>query len=250
MVTGGGSGLGAALAKELASEGATVIIADIALGKAQGVAAALGSRAHAVHLDVANPLEMESVVTRVKSDFGALDLFFNNAGISSYGEMCDLPFEEWDHVIKVNLMGVVAGSVCAYRIMKEQRSGKIINIGSGSFYACDPLFGPYVTSKYGVVGLSRMLAIEAEAYNVNVSVVCPGIIRTPALAGKEPSPVTAPVSAETAARHILRGIERNKTFIVFPFRWRLLWWADRVSPALLNPFRRALIRARRRKPTA
>lgn len=249
VITGGASGLGAALGRELVARGATVIIGDIDRRKAEEVAMALGRSAHAIATDVTKAEQIDALTKQVKSEFGALDLFFNSAGISSYGEAYELPFTEWDRVLRVNLAGVVYGSLCAYRIMKEQGSGKIVNMGSGSFYTCDPLFGPYVTSKYGVVGFTRTLAIEAEAYNIGVSVVCPGIIRTPMLAGKEPSRLTAPVPVETAVQRILRGVERNQRFIVFPFRWRVMWWADRLSPALLNPFRRALIRARRRKST-
>lgn len=248
VVTGGGSGLGAALAKELAARGATVIIADIAQDRAREVAAALGGRAHAIPLDVSNPEQVDSVVRQVKTDFETLDLFFNNAGTSTYGEACDLPFSEWDRVLRVNLMGVISGSLSAYRVMKEQGSGRIINIGSASVFSCDPLLGPYVTSKFGVVGFTRVLAIEAEAYNVGVSLVCPGNIRTPLLELKEPSWLTPAIPAESAARRILRGIMHNQKIIVFPPRWRLIWWLDRLNPALLNPLRRVIIRrARRRK---
>jgi NAD(P)-dependent dehydrogenase (short-subunit alcohol dehydrogenase family) len=246
VVTGGASGLGAALAKELVAEGATVIIADIAYEKAQDVATSLGKRAHAIALDVSNAEEMDAAVRRITSDFGALDLFFNDAGTSAYGEACDLPVAEWDRVLRVNVLGVIYGSLSAYRAMKEQGSGKIINIGSGSVFTCDPLFGPYITSKFGVVGFTRVLAIEAEAYNVDVSVVCPGNISTPMLDLKAPSWLTPAISAETAARCILQGIVRNRKIIVFPFRWRIVWWVDRLNPALLNPLRRVIIRRARR----
>lgn len=245
VVTGGASGLGAALAKELVGAGATVIIADIAREKAQQVAAALGKSAHAIPLDVSSPEQIDSVVKQVKANFGALDLFFNNAGTSNHGEASDLPFSEWDRVLRVNLMGVIAGSLSAYRVMKEQGSGRIINIGSASVFTCDPLFGPYVTSKFGVVGFSRVLSIEAEAYNVRVSVVCPGNIRTPMLDQQEPSWLTPAIPAERAARCILRGITRNRKIMVFPLRWRFVWWADRVNPALLNPLRRVIVRRAR-----
>lgn len=242
VVTGGASGLGAALAKELISREATVIIADVANEKAQQTAAALGERAHAFPLDVSDPDDVTSLVQRVKSEFGSLDLFFNNAGILVQGEACDFPFAEWDRVLKVNLNGVIYGSLCAYRIMKEQGSGTIINIGSGSVFTCDPLFGPYITSKFGVLGFSRILAIEAERYNVRVRVVCPGNVKTPMLGLSAPSWLTPAISAEVAARRILHGIARNQTIIVFPFRWRLVWWMDRLSPALLNPLRRVIVR--------
>jgi len=246
VVTGGASGLGAALAKELVAEGATVIIADIAREKAQEVSAGLGERAHAIALDVSSPEQMDSAIQQVKSDFGALDLFFNNAGISSYGEATDLPFAEWERVLRINLMGVIAGSLSACRVMKAQGSGNIINMGSASVFSCDPLLGPYITSKFGVVGFSRVLAIEAEAYNVRVSVVCPGNIRTPMLDLKEPSWITPAIPVERAAKCILRGIMRNRKIIVFPLRWRFVWWADRLSPALLNPLLRVIVRRARR----
>ncbi len=245
VITGGASGLGAALAKQLVAEGATVVIADIAGEKAQEVAAKLGKHAHSITLDVTSPEQIDSVVRQVKSDFGALDLFFNNAGISTYGEVCDLPFAEWSRVLSVNLMGVIAGSLSAYRIMKAQGSGKIINIGSASVFTCDPLLAPYITSKFGVVGFSRVLAIEAEAYNIGVSVVCPGNIRTPMLDLKEPSWLTPAIPVEKAAQCILRGITRNRKFIVFPIRWRFIWWADRLNPALLDPLRRVIVRRAR-----
>jgi len=251
VITGGASGLGAALAKQLVAAGATVIIADIAREKAQEVAAALGKRAHAMGLDVSSPEQVDSVVQRVKSDFGSLDLFFNNAGVSTYGEASDLPFAEWDRVLRVNLIGVIAGSMSAYRVMKEQGSGRIINMGSASVFTCDPLLGPYITSKFGVVGFSRVLAIEAEDYNVRVSVVCPGNIRTPMLDLKEPSWLTPAIPVEKAARCIVQGIARNRKIIVFPLRWRFVWWVDRLNPALLNPLRRVIVRrARRLKSSA
>ena len=248
IVTGAASGLGAALATQLVEQGAQVIIADIAQQKAQEVAARLGSRAHAVPVDVSMPEQIEAVVSLAKSKFGSLDLFFNNAGTLAYGEASAIPFSEWDRIVRVNLLGVIAGSLCAYRVMKEQRSGRIINISSGSVLSCDPLFAPYVTSKFGVFGFSRLLAMEAEVDNIIVSVVCPGNIRTPMLNQNEPSWLTPAIPAENAARYILRGVTRNEKIIVFPLRWRLFWWADRLSPALLNPLRRIIIRrARQRK---
>jgi NAD(P)-dependent dehydrogenase (short-subunit alcohol dehydrogenase family) len=251
VITGGAQGLGAALAKELIAVGATVVVADIHLEQAKAVAAGLGERAHAVALDVANPEQTAMVVQQVKSRFGTLDLYFNNAGILIYGEACDVAFSDWQRLLGINLMGVVAGSLFAYRVMKEQRSGRIVNIASASVFTCDPLFAPYVTSKYGVLGFSRVLAMEAEAYNVGVSVVCPGNIRTPMLDDKEPSWLTPAIPVERAARNILRGVAAKRKIIVFPLRWRLIWWADRLSPHLLNPLRRVIVRrAQARKKEA
>jgi NAD(P)-dependent dehydrogenase (short-subunit alcohol dehydrogenase family) len=241
-VTGGASGLGAALARELVGKGAQVVIADLDLPKAERVASSLGPNAHAEMVDVSVETQVSALAEKVRAEFGKVDFFFNNAGTSTYGETSDLPFSEWERVLRVNLMGVIAGSRAAYKIMREQGSGHIINIGSASVFTVDPLFGPYVTSKFGVVGFSRVLAIEAEVHNVNVSVVCPGNIRTPLLDQKEPSWLTPPISAQKAAQKILAGVARRRNIIVFPFRWRLLWWADRVHPGLLNPLRRIIAR--------
>jgi NAD(P)-dependent dehydrogenase (short-subunit alcohol dehydrogenase family) len=250
IITGGASGLGAELARQLVDRQATVIIADIAGEKAKEIAAGLGKAAHAATVDVSNREEVDSLVQKVKSDFGALHLFFNNAGISIYGEACDVPFSDWQRVLNINLMGVIYGSLAAYRVMKEQHHGKIVNIASASVFSGDPLFASYVTSKCGVVGLSRVLAIEAEQYGVSVSVVCPGNIRTPLLNEKEPSWLTPAIPVERAAQSVLRGVARDQRIIVFPFRWRVVSWIDRLSPALLNPLRRIIVRrARSRKGT-
>ncbi len=251
IVTGGASGLGAELSRQLVASQATVIIADIDGEKAKEIAASLGKSAHAVTVDVSNREEVDALVQKVKSDFGVLHLFFNNAGTSVYGEACDVPFSDWQRVLNVNLMGVIHGSLAAYRVMKEQRYGLIVNIASASVFTCDPLFAPYVTSKFGVVGLSRVLAIEAEQYGVSVSVVCPGNIITPLLNKKEPSWLTPAIPVERAARSVLKGVARRERIIVFPFRWRVISWADRLSPALLNPLRRVIARrAQSRKGTA
>jgi NAD(P)-dependent dehydrogenase (short-subunit alcohol dehydrogenase family) len=239
VVTGGASGLGAALAQELASEGAVVVIADIALDEANAVAAKIG--AHAIALDVTNVEQMALMVQNVKSRFGALDLFFNNAGVMKVREACNLTFGEYDQVFRVNLMGVIAGSLSAFKVMKEQKSGKIVNIASSAVFTCDPFFGAYVASKSGVFGFSRVLAVEAEPHNVQVSVICPGNIRTPMLDGHEPSWLTPAIAADAAARKILTGIRRNRKIIVFPSIYRLMWWVDRLSPSLLNPLRRIIV---------
>lgn len=252
IVTGGGSGLGAALAKELAANGAKVVVADINVEKAGVVAEAIGRSAEARQVDVSDSTQVESLVLSTKATHGSLDLMFNNAGIATYGEMTELTLVEWERVLKVNLWGVILGSCSAYAVMKQQRAGWIVNIGSASVFTCDPLFGPYVTSKFGVVGFTRVLAMEAEAYGVHVSVVCPGNIRTPLLDQWEPSWLTPAMPVQSAARRILRAVSRSQRFIVFPFRWRLIWWLDRLNPNLLNPLRRVIVRrahARKQTPT-
>lgn len=251
IVTGGGSGLGAAISRELAGAGSRVIVADINLKGAEATARELGAKAEAVQLDVSDSAQFEALIRRVKADYGSLDLLFNGAGVSCYGEILDLTEVDWKKVLQVNLWGTINGSLAAYRVMAEQGSGNIINMGSLATFLFDPLFAPYTTSKCGVVGFSRILACEAEPYGVSVSVICPGNIRTPLLGQCEPSRFTPAMPAEEAASRILKAAAKKKTLVVFPFYTRMFWWIDRLSPKLLNPFRREMLRrARQRKASA
>jgi NAD(P)-dependent dehydrogenase (short-subunit alcohol dehydrogenase family) len=248
IVTGGGSGLGAAVAKELASTlGTRVIVADINLEKAQATAVDIGGLAEAVRLDVVDSGQVDALVKSVKATYGSLDLMFNSAGVSCYGEILNLSSSDWQRVISVNLFGVIAGSIAAYTIMAEQGSGHIINMGSMAAFLHDPLFAPYVTSKCGVVGFSRVLACEAEGHGVVVSVICPGNIRTPMLDDCEPSRFNPPITPQDAARRILAAAAKKRRIVVFPFYAKLIWWLDRLSPSLLIPVRREILRRARKR---
>ena len=184
VVTGGGSGLGAAFSRALAADGTQVVIADIRGDLAAQAAAAIGGEAREV--DVSDAEQITNLLRETKSKYGSLDLVINNAGISAHGEPLEIPIDDWQRVLQVNLMGVIAGSLAALKIMAEQGSGRILNIGSLSGLALTPMLGPYTASKAGVVFFSRGLAEEAKAWGVQVSVACPGNIKTSIL----PSHVT------------------------------------------------------------
>jgi len=148
----------------------------------------------------------------------------------------------------VNLTGVVAGSLAAFQIMKNQRSGQILNISSMSGLSLIPGSSAYSASKAGVLRFSRELALEAAYHGVGVSVACPGNIGTPLLQHQHISSFTPLVSPDCAASKILRSLERRKQIIIFPGYARIIWWLDRLSPHLLDPFRREMIkRARARQ---
>lgn len=251
LITGGGSGIGAALAKRLAGTGVRVIVADIDLHKARGVAGELGGHSEAVEVDVSSMSQMEALVERIEAAHGGLDLIVNCAGIAGQGEMLEIPQDGWNRVLDVNLRGTINGSIAAYALMARQGAGYIVNLGSMSTFLRPPLFGPYVTSKAGILGFSLALAVEAEAHGVHVSVICPGNVRTPLLGSWDNSPFTPAISPEEAARRILRGVARKRRIVVFPFYAKVVWWLDRLSPNLLNPLRRLIIRrARRRRQPA
>jgi NAD(P)-dependent dehydrogenase (short-subunit alcohol dehydrogenase family) len=248
LITGGGSGIGAALARKLVKEGARVVIADLNMQGMRALTDELGSACEPVEIDVAVWEPMRALAERISINYGSLDLIVNCAGISSYGEMLDIPLEQWRNVMDVNLWGTIHGSLAAYAVMRKQGAGFIVNMGSMSTFLQPPLFGSYLTSKAGVLSFSLALAIEAEVYGVQVSVVCPGNVRTPLLGSWRTSSFTPTISAEDAASRILKAVSKRRRIIVFPFYAKIFWWLDRLCPNILNPLRRLIIgRARQRR---
>jgi NAD(P)-dependent dehydrogenase (short-subunit alcohol dehydrogenase family) len=248
VVTGGGSGLGAAFSRALAADGARVVIADIRGDLAAKAAAAIGGEA--AEVDVSDSEQLTTLLQTTKSKYGSLDLMINNAGISAGGEPLKIRLEDWHRVLQVNLMGVIVGSLGALKIMAEQGSGRILNISSLNGLALTPMLGPYSASKAGVAFFSRGLAEEAKALGVQVSVACTGNIQTSIL----PSHVTSlmpPMDPDYAARRILKALGRGKRIIVFPMYAHIWWWLERLSPDLLGPLRQVVVkRARAREAAA
>lgn len=245
IVTGGASGIGRALCEKLGQKGAVVIVADINTEEAQQVASAIiaaGGRAHAAHLDVSQADEVRNLIDKTASEHGRLDFMFNNAGIGVGGEVRDINLEHWRRVIDVNLLGVLYGTIAAYSLMVRQGFGHIVNTASLAGLIGYPTNIPYATTKYGVVGLSTSLRVEAADLGIKVSVVCPGYIQTNIWetstilkANREDVLAQIPfkmMDAEKAARSILRGIVRNRAIIIFPFHARFLWWLNRLHPAI------------------
>ena len=251
IVTGGGSGIGQALCQELGQEGSIVVVANINDDHAMRVASAItqnGGRAHAVHVDVSNEEEVRQLINETVAEYGRLDYLFNNAGIAIGGDARDLTLEQWRRVLEVNLYGVLYGTVMAYPIMAGQGFGHIVNVASATGLLPQPINAPYCTSKYGIVGLSLSLRVEGADLGVNVSVVCPGRVRTniyqattianlaPEQRAAYEQQMTAPkrMDASKAARTILGGVSRNQAIIIFPANVRLAWRLYRLSPRLVD----------------
>ena len=186
IVTGGASGIGRAFGEELGERGFEVVLADRQAELAEEAAAGIrecGGRAIAAELDVREFSGFERVVAETVDRSGRIDLFFNNAGIGVGGEIRDYTLRDWEDVFDVNLRGVAYGVQAVYPLMIEQGFGHIVNTASMAGLFTSPMSGSYTTAKHAVVGLSKTLRVEAKAYGVRVSVVCPGVIRTPILRG-------------------------------------------------------------------
>jgi NAD(P)-dependent dehydrogenase (short-subunit alcohol dehydrogenase family) len=264
IVTGGASGIGRALGQELARGGIHVTLADRQSKLAEEVAdriRTLGGSASAAELDVRDLERFRSLVKEVAAASGRLDYLFNNAGIGVGGEMRDYDAADWDDVFDVNLRGVAHGILAAYPLMIEQGFGHIVNTASMAGLIATPFQGSYAATKHAVVGLSKALRLEAGEHGVKVSVLCPGVIRTPILEGgrygrlkHEIDPKQAaerferfrPMDASTFARRVLRAVERDRAIIIEPRWWRLFWYLDRLSPRLAERFGKATWRRMRR----
>ena len=161
IVTGAGSGIGAALCRALVSAGATVVCTDIDGDAAERTAAALGASARSARLDVTDAAAVQAAVDEVVDRAGRLDLMFNNAGIVWGGDTELLTLDQWNAIIDVNIRGVVHGVAAAYPLMVRQGHGHIINTASMAGLTAAGQITSYVTTKHAVVGLS--LALRSEA---------------------------------------------------------------------------------------
>ena len=181
IVTGGAKGIGRAYAEALAASGARVAIADIDEAAAAALAAELNSKGHqamARKADVADAESCRNLARDVWSEWQGMHVLINNAAIYSTltrKSFMEITGEEWDRVMAVNLRGMLFCSQAVFPYMKEQHYGKIINISSSSILKGSPHFLHYVTSKAGVVGLTRALAREVGEEGIRVNALAPGL---------------------------------------------------------------------------
>ena len=211
IVTGGGNGLGRAYSLRFAEEGARVVVADIDLAAAQSVTSeieALDRQALAVRVDVADEASCQAMARAAVERFGRIDVLVNNAAIfatipMSRVTMMDIPSEEWDAVMTVNVKGVWHCCKAVVPHMRQQGKGKIINIGSGTALNGLATRGHYVASKGAVFAFSRCLARELGPSGITVNTLSPGST----LSEKDPTPEIMKMRESDSATRALGRIE-------------------------------------------
>jgi 3-hydroxybutyrate dehydrogenase len=178
LVTGGASGIGRAIARELASRGARVAVVDLDGDAATTVAAELAGGL-ALRCDVADPAACEAVVAQVGEELGPVDILINDAGLQHISPISTFPVERWRYLIDVMLVAPFVLTRAVLPGMTARGWGRIINMGSIHSLVASPNKSAYTAAKHGILGLTRATALEVGAHGVTVNAICPAFVRTP-----------------------------------------------------------------------
>ncbi len=178
LVTGASGGIGGAIARALHRQGATVALSGTRMEALAALAKDLGSRAHCLPCDLADPAQVEKLVPAAEAAFGDLEILVNNAGLTRDGLLMRMKDEDWDQVIAVNLSAAFRLSRAAVKGMMKRKSGRIISVASIVGVTGNAGQANYAASKAGLIGMSKSIAAEAAGRNVTVNCVAPGFIET------------------------------------------------------------------------
>lgn len=181
IVTGGAGGIGSEICRALAADGLRVVVADYAGEAAERIATGIkesNGEAIAVATDVGSKQSVENLFKRALADYRQVDYLINGAGVMSRMPVLEMPEEEWDRVLRINLKGTFLCSQAAARLMAKQKQGRIISIASGRGVAGQPRAAHYAASKAGVIAFTKSLAAELAPCDVNVNAIAPGATDT------------------------------------------------------------------------
>lgn len=245
FVTGAASGLGRAYCRALSTDGWVMAMCDVNAERLEEAAEemrGLGGKPLAFTLDVTDRGRYTQVIKEFLDEAGGVDLVFNNAGVAGGGAMGEFSLEDWDWLIKINLLGVVNGCHFFTPILREQRSGHFINTASAAALFPVPRMSAYCAAKAGVKMISEIMHNELYDAGVGVTVLMPEFFQTqlhentrgPNTADAKRMITRAKYTADQVALHTLNCAAAGDLWVTFPPKVRVMWWIKRLSPTLFN----------------
>lgn len=258
FITGGASGLGQAIALRYARAGWRVCIADV--NDARGTETlktlnALTRHTHYLHCDVRSEEELHAASEWLASSWGGVDVVVNNAGVAQAGAIEEVPLEDWQWIIDINLLGVVRGCKVFTPLFKRQGHGYFVNVASMAGLLDVPMMSSYNATKAAVVSLSETLHNELADNHIGVSVVCPSFFKTNLAESLRTSNAglrtvmgklleRSPITADDIADQLFRAVERREFYVLPHSEGRQAWLMKRLLPRDLYA---AMIRKRTRR---
>jgi NAD(P)-dependent dehydrogenase (short-subunit alcohol dehydrogenase family) len=242
VITGASSGIGRATAHEFARRGATVVLAARrrdALDETLEECERLGGRGIVVPTDVSDREQVDRLASAAVDNYDRLDVWVNNAAVSLFGRLEEIPPDAYERVIRTNLLGYVNGSRAALRQFREQGAGRLINVSSMVGHAGQPLVSAYVTSKWGIRGLTECLRMElADAPNITATTISPASIDTPIFQhagnffGKPIKAMTPVYPPEQVAAAIVRAARSPRREVIVGNAGRMMALIRTLLPSL------------------
>ena len=219
LVTGSTSGIGLAIARALAAQGANVTIngfgaADAIEAERAGLEKDFGVHCRYSGADMSKPTEIAAMVSEAEAAFGSLDILVNNAGIQHVSPVEDFPLEKWDQIIAINLSSVFHATRAAVPGMKKRKWGRIINTASAHSLVASPFKSAYVSAKHGVAGFTKTIALELATHGVTVNCISPGYVWTPLVEKQIPDTMKARnLTKEQVINDVLLTAQPTKQFV-------------------------------------
>ena len=218
VVTGSTSGIGLGIARELAAQGANVVLngfgdpADIA--QIETELRGWGVQAHHHPADMRDPTQIESMIASAEAAFGVVDILVNNAGIQHVAEIESFPTDKWDAILAINLSSAFHTIRCALPAMKRANWGRIVNIASAHGLVASAQKVAYVAAKHGLLGLTKTVALETATTGVTCNAICPGWVLTPLVQRQiEARADAAAISIDAAKKQLLGEKQPSLEFV-------------------------------------
>jgi 3-hydroxybutyrate dehydrogenase len=221
VITGSTSGIGHAMAASLAAQGVNVVLNGFGeAGKIEADRAALeaasGVKVRDHGADMSKPKEIAELIAYAHKELGRLDILVNNAGLQHVAPVEDFPDDKWDTLIAVILSSTFHATKAAIPIMKAQGRGRIVNIASAHGLVASPFKGAYVAAKHGVVGFTKVTALETARSGITANAICPGYVKTPLVEAQIADQAKARgIPVERVIEDVILAAQPNKTFVEY-----------------------------------